>query len=105
GLTLDPVTGVISGTPTATGSFTFTVSVLDILVTSASHSFTIAIATAPAVDTTAPDGVVLFDGSPATITSPAATVDLTATDAVGVTGYRFAEGSDCSAASWVSVSS
>jgi len=58
GLSLDPVTGAISGTPSAVGTFTFTVRVTDAAMDTATRTFSIVIA-APLVITTMslPDGV------------------------------------------------
>ena len=55
-------------------------------------------------DGTAPTGTVAIDGNAAYTSSTSVDVDLAATDAVGVTSYRVANGSDCSAAAWVAVS-
>ncbi len=49
GLTLNAGTGLLSGTPTASGSFTFTVQVTDASGPSATRSVTLVIAAAPAV--------------------------------------------------------
>jgi len=43
GLSLDPAAGVISGTPTATGSGTFTIKVVDSIAGTSSKSFSIAV--------------------------------------------------------------
>ena len=43
GLSLDPVAGVISGTPTTPGTFTFTIQANDLSNTQVSHSYTIVI--------------------------------------------------------------
>lgn len=56
-------------------------------------------------DTTAPTGSITINSNAAYTNTTTATLNLSATDAVGVTGYRVANGSDCSSASWVSVSS
>src|SRR5690606_4260065 len=43
GLTLDPVTGEINGTPTETGTFTFTVQVTDAAGATAEREFTLVV--------------------------------------------------------------
>jgi hypothetical protein len=87
GLTLDPATGIISGTPSAFGSFTFTFQVADSatpLPVIASQSFTIRIA-APLVVTTAAlsDGIV---GTPYSLT-------LNSTGGLGNTTWTIVSGS------------
>jgi sugar lactone lactonase YvrE len=57
------------------------------------------------LDTTAPVGTITIDGGAAFTNTTAATLDLTATDAVGVTSYRVADGADCSGATYVPVTS
>jgi hypothetical protein len=106
GLSLNPITGVLSGTPTTAGSSSFTIAVTDATTASSSRAFTITTA-APAgpTDSVAPTGSVSINGGATTTTSTAVTLALAATDAVGVTAYRLAEGSDCSGASWVTVAS
>jgi hypothetical protein len=54
-------------------------------------------------DGTAPAGSVVIDGNALYTSSTSVDLDLSATDAVGVTSYRVANGSDCSAATWVAV--
>ena len=54
-------------------------------------------------DGTAPTGTVAIDGNAAYTNSTSVDLDLSAADAVGVTSYRVANGSDCSAAAWVAV--
>jgi uncharacterized protein YjdB len=49
GLALNPGTGVISGTPTAAGSWTFTAQVTDAASAIASHALSIAVVTPPAL--------------------------------------------------------
>ena len=56
-------------------------------------------------DITAPSGSISIDGGAAATSSVSAMLDLQATDTVGVTAYRVANGSDCSAASYVPVTS
>ncbi len=61
GLTLDPATGIISGTPTASGTFTFTVLVTDEDGTTAQKEFTLEVVEAPSfviITGTLPDGTV-----------------------------------------------
>jgi hypothetical protein len=71
GLTLDPDTGLISGTPTTAGSFAFTVTATDGAGAQASQPFTVAIAEAPVIDQT---------------TLPATTVGATYDQTLTVTG-------------------
>ena len=59
---------------------------------------------APA-DGTAPTGTVSINGNAAYANSTSVSLTLSANDATGVTSYRAANGSDCSAASWVAVAS
>ncbi|MCL2872651.1 MAG: putative Ig domain-containing protein [Betaproteobacteria bacterium] len=80
GLTLDPTTGIISGTPTTAGTFNFNVTATDNGVTSAPVAFSILISPpgtpAPTITTTPgalPDG---------TLGSPYGGVTLTASDPV-----------------------
>jgi uncharacterized repeat protein (TIGR01451 family) len=104
GLSLNSSTGVVSGTPTATGAASFTVTVTDSASRTGSKALTLTVVSAP--DTTAPAaGALTINGGAAATTSTSVTLGLAATDATGVTAYRVAEGSDCSAASWVFVSS
>ena len=56
-------------------------------------------------DTTAPTGSISINGGDSYTKTTAVTLHLAATDAVGVTAYRAANGSDCSGASWVSIPS
>ena len=56
-------------------------------------------------DGTAPTGSVSINGGAAATNTTSATLVLDATDAVGVTAYRVANGSDCSGASYVAVTS
>ena len=60
GLTLDPVSGLLGGIPSATGGYSFTITVGDAAAaTAAPQPFTISIAVAPVVGTTSlPSGVV-----------------------------------------------
>jgi hypothetical protein len=107
GLSLNPLTGVLSGTPTTAGSSSFTIAVTDATTASSSRAFTITTAAASSGpgDSVAPGGSLSIDGGAATTTSTSLTLALAATDAVGVTAYRVAEGTDCSGASWVAVAS
>jgi prepilin-type N-terminal cleavage/methylation domain-containing protein len=52
GLSIDPTTGVISGTPTASGTFNITITVTDALAATASKSYTVVIN--PALSITGP---------------------------------------------------
>ncbi|MCU1503809.1 MAG: hypothetical protein JWM12_3163, partial [Ilumatobacteraceae bacterium] len=49
GVTIDPSTGVISGTPTASGAFTVVVRVTDAVAATATRSYTLTVKAAPAV--------------------------------------------------------
>ncbi len=57
------------------------------------------------VDTTPPVGLITINGDAAYTNTVSVTLNLAATDAVGVTGYRVADGTDASGASTVAVSS
>jgi len=52
GLSLDPLTGVISGTPSSTGTWDFMVQVMDDLGDTATQPLSITVGTAPVVDVT-----------------------------------------------------
>jgi hypothetical protein len=54
-------------------------------------------------DGTAPVGSVAISAGDPYTNSTSVSLNLAATDAVGVTGYRVANGADCSTATWVSV--
>jgi hypothetical protein len=56
GLTLNPTTGAVSGQPTASGSFSFTLVATDALGGTATQSETVDIAAAPALDVSAVPG-------------------------------------------------
>ncbi len=59
GLSIDATTGKISGTPTAGGAYTVTVTATNTLGTSAAASFTLAVNAAPAITTaTLPDATI-----------------------------------------------
>jgi hypothetical protein len=109
GLSIGAATGTISGTPTAAATSTFTVTVRDSAAKTASQALSIVVAAAAGGggggggDTTAPAGSVTIDSGAAATNSTAATLALTATDAVGVAAYRVANGSDCAATAWVAV--
>jgi Glucodextranase, domain B len=75
----------------------------DVTTTSNDSRVTITLNVAAPTDGTAPAGSAAIDGNAAYTTSTAVDLDLSATDAVGVTSYRVANGSDCSAATWVTV--
>jgi len=66
GLTLNPASGLISGTPTTPGGFSFNARVTDSVMASATRSYTLAISAAPAITTTSPLG-------PGTATAPYST--------------------------------
>ena len=60
---------------------------------------------AAVTDTTPPTGSISINSGATYATSSSATLNLAATDAVGVTAYRVADGANCSGATYVSVSS
>ena len=110
GLSLAASTGVISGTPTAAGAATFTVTATDATPRSGNKSLTLTIDGAAGgggggADTSAPTGSVSIDGGATTTASTTATLTLGASDDTGVAAYRVAAGSDCSSATWVAVTS
>jgi Glucodextranase, domain B len=57
------------------------------------------------LDTTAPSGSIAINSGAAQTNTTAVNLHLLATDAVGVTAYRVANGASCAAASYVAVSS
>lgn len=103
GLSLAGATGVISGTPTGAGTATFTATVTDAAAATGAKSLTLTVGAVS--DTTAPAGSLSLNAGAAATASAALTLGLSATDATGVTAYRAAEGSDCSGAAWVAVTS
>jgi hypothetical protein len=75
---------------------------------SVTKEFTVNLAcgvTAPPSDSTAPSGSIVINDGDAYSMSSSVTLDLTASDAVGVTAYRYANGADCSGATYQSVTS
>lgn len=59
GLSLAPVTGIISGTPTTAGTYTFTIMLSDSVGGTAIHAYTVIINVAPVITTTSlPNGQV-----------------------------------------------
>jgi FtsP/CotA-like multicopper oxidase with cupredoxin domain len=52
GLSIGPTTGIISGTPTTAGTYTFTVRVIDSVTGTATHSYTVIITPIPVITTT-----------------------------------------------------
>ncbi len=56
GFTLDPNTGIVSGTPTTTGTYAFTVTVTDATGTTSSQSYTLTINAPPSITTTSLSG-------------------------------------------------
>ena len=77
----------------------------DVTTNSNDSRVTITLNVAAPADGTVPVGSVAIDAGAPYANSTSVDLDLAATDAVGVTGYRVANGSDCSAALWVTVSS
>ncbi len=63
GISLDPASGSLSGTPTAAGNFTFTVQAVDTNGTSGSKAFTLAVAAAPGPALTITTGAALPGGT------------------------------------------
>lgn len=111
GLALTASTGRISGTPTSSGTSSFTATATDGTPKTGSKSFTLTVDAAAAgggggggaTDTTAPSGSVSLNGGAGSTSSTTLTVGLSATDDTGVTAYRIAQGTDCSGAAWTSV--
>jgi hypothetical protein len=126
----DPASFAVSGVPAAnttyaTGaSFTFTVTFAPLVLGARSATieinasetnqgnqnfFNVRLVPVSGVgvsaDSTAPTGSVNIQNGAAATNLTGVNLRLQATDAVGVTGYRIANGSDCSAASYVSVAS
>ncbi len=96
--------GTASHTYAAVGTFTVTVTVTDGAGTGRSGSRTFSIVVASG-DTTPPSGTVSINGGAGFTNSATVTLHLHATDNVGVTAYRVANGSDCSGATYQSVTS
>ena len=100
----------ITVTPVSAGSATITFSQAAFTGSNPQGTFVYNTATftanvaAPA-DGTAPTGSVSIDGNAAYTNSTSVDLGLAATDGVGVTAYRVANGSDCSSAPWQAVSS
>jgi alpha-tubulin suppressor-like RCC1 family protein len=69
GLTLDSGTGTISGTPTTSGSFTFTLQAANGTLPNATTTPTIVIAPAPIITTVAGNGTASYSGDGAAATS------------------------------------
>jgi hypothetical protein len=106
GIALVAATGEIAGTPTTVGTSTFTVAATDGAPATGSKSLTLAVnAAAGPPDTTAPAGTLALEGGASVTSSATVSLGLDATDATGVVAYRVAEGSDCTSASWVAVTS
>jgi len=63
GISLDPSSGALSGTPTAAGNFTFTVQAADTNATFGSKAFTLAVAAAPGPPLTITTGAALPGGT------------------------------------------
>jgi hypothetical protein len=107
GLSLNATTGRISGTPASAGTSTFTLTATDTTPKSGGKSFTLTVdpAAGGGADTTAPTASLALNGGASATDSTTLTVGLTSSDATGVVAYRVAEGTDCSAASWVAVTS
>ncbi len=83
GLTLNPTTGAISGTPTAAGAFSFTVTATDSLTQSGSQAYSITIANVLTIGpATLPNGTI----------STAYTQQLTATGGTGAIGWAVTAG-------------
>ena len=100
----------ITVTPVSSGSATITFSQAAFTGTNPQGTFVYNTATFTAFvaapdDATAPTGSVAINGNAAYTNSRSVDLDLAATDGVGVTAYRVANGSDCSSALWQAVSS
>jgi alpha-tubulin suppressor-like RCC1 family protein len=96
------------GTPVATATFSISaegITHISCTATDATSSTSAPTELDVMLDSNRPVGsVVINDGADMTA-NPSATLDLSATDAVGVTAYRFANGANCAAATWVPVAS
>jgi large repetitive protein len=90
GLTLNPATGLISGTPTASGSFAFTVTATDTGATGPGAPFTIA--GNYTLTVAAPTITVTPAALPAAIAGQVFTATLSSTGAVGPYSYSLASG-------------
>ena len=100
----------ITVTPVSSGSATITFSQAAFTGTNPQGTFVYNTATFTAFvaapdDATAPTGSVAINGNAAYTNSRSVDLDLAATDGVGVTAYRVANGSDCSSALWQAVGS
>ena len=88
GLSLTPATGAITGTPTAAGSYSFSISATDANNATSSAAFTIAIAPPAATFTFSPSGGALQQA----MAGEAYSQQITATGGVGTTIYSLASG-------------
>ena len=84
GMTFTPATGVLTGTPTATGTFNFTVTATDAVGATGSQAYTIIINAAPAITTaTSPNW---------TINQPGYSVTYAGTGGTGALGFTLTAG-------------
>ena len=92
GVTIDPTTGVISGTPTTTGTANIVITTSDGTLTSASHTVTVTVVTAPTLTSTI-DNVANFDVTSNIVLSVSSSVTAVASKYIhiindGGTGFR-----------------
>ena len=97
-LTISTISGT---TPAGTMPFTVKAEVSGAPVDNATGSGTLVVES----DMTAPAGLLNINSGAAAVNTTAATLNLSATDDIGVTGYRVANGSDASGAATVNVTS
>jgi hypothetical protein len=82
-LTLNPATGLISGAPSATGPFTFTVQATDTLPITVSQQFTITIAPPPLITNISPSQLSVGQTQTVTLTGQNTNWDSTTTASFG----------------------